>query len=51
MFRVFNMGIGLVVIIDNSDIKKLKKVFQKFNEEVYVIGKIVKGECKVVIKD
>ncbi len=50
MYRVFNMGIGYVLIVApdfaNSIIKKLKKYGQK----VYKIGTIIPGSGKVVLK-
>jgi len=48
MYRVFNMGIGMVVICSPSDVEQLTRVLP----EAKVIGEVVKqvGEARVVIK-
>jgi phosphoribosylamine--glycine ligase/phosphoribosylaminoimidazole synthetase len=43
MFRVFNMGIGMVVIVDKSAVAKIQKMIP---EETFIIGDLVKGERK-----
>lgn len=47
MHRVFNMGIGLVVIVSASKAGEIQKVFAGAGEKVYNIGRIVKGRGKV----
>ncbi len=47
MHRVFNMGIGLVVIVSASKAGAISKIFADAGEKVYKIGKIVKGSGKV----
>jgi phosphoribosylformylglycinamidine cyclo-ligase len=44
MYRVFNMGIGMVVVIDNKNLKYFKPLKPK------IIGEIVKGNFKVKIE-
>lgn len=47
MYRVFNMGIGMIVIVD----KKYVRTFQKsIPEETRVIGELVAGNRKVILK-
>ena len=46
MARVFNLGIGMVVIISPEDLAHVQGVLQ---EETWVIGELVSGEKKVVI--
>ena len=46
MYRVFNMGIGLVLIV-GADFKSVKADLEKAGEKVYEIGKIVKGKKDV----
>ncbi|MDA1196357.1 MAG: phosphoribosylformylglycinamidine cyclo-ligase [Nanoarchaeota archaeon] len=43
MFRVFNMGIGFVVIIEKKDVNKAKSLLKNSIE----IGKVVEGNKKV----
>ena len=49
MFRVFNMGIGMVVILSPSDVDSFLKGVGGM--KVYNIGEIVKGEREVKIYD
>jgi phosphoribosylformylglycinamidine cyclo-ligase/phosphoribosylamine--glycine ligase/phosphoribosylformylglycinamidine cyclo-ligase len=47
MYRVFNMGIGMVVIVEN----KYVSAFQKsIPEETWVIGELVAGSQKIIFK-
>ncbi len=47
MYRVFNMSIGLVVIVPPSEKENIQKILEG---KVYEIGKIIKGEGKVILK-
>lgn len=48
MFRTFNMGIGMVLIISKEDAWKAKKVLlQKYKLNSWVIGEVIKGKQKV----
>ena len=47
MYRVFNMGIGMVVILDKENVAKLQKAIP---EQTWVIGELVAGERKVVLR-
>jgi len=49
MYRTFNMGIGMVLIVDADDAENIKADLQGAGEECFEIGKIVKGD-KVTIK-
>lgn len=44
MFRTFNMGIGMVVIVPEPQADKAMKVLGSCKEKAYVIGEVVKGE-------
>ncbi len=53
MYRVFNNGIGMVVIVDAGDADKAVEAFEKAGEKVYRIGEIAKREeneagCEVI---
>ena len=49
MYRVFNMGIGMVIVASKEEADKIISKCRDLNEEIYTIGKIVKGE-KTIIK-
>ncbi len=44
MYRVFNMGIGMVIIVDKTKVTTVQKIIP---EPTFVIGELVKGERKV----
>lgn len=48
MYRVFNMGIGLVIIISPKDKDKVEEILKK--QKIFWIGKITKGKGVVVLK-
>ena len=50
MYRVFNMGIGYVLIVAPDFADSIKASLEKAGERVYQIGTIVPGTGKVVIK-
>lgn len=49
MYRTFNMGIGIVVIIDPSDVDKALEKLNGMGEKAYVIGEIVEKEGGVIL--
>jgi len=50
MFRVFNMGIGFVLIVAEDFADSMTKKLTKFGEKVYRMGRITTGTGKVVLK-
>jgi phosphoribosylformylglycinamidine cyclo-ligase len=48
MMRTFNMGVGMVLIIPQKRFKKAQAILEKVGEKGYVIGRIVKGDRKVI---
>lgn len=50
MFRVFNMGIGFVLIVAEDFAASITKKLTKYGERVYKIGRITTGTGKVVLK-
>ncbi len=48
MYRTFNMGIGMVIVMEESKVSTAVSHFQKVKEKFYVIGKIIRGDKKVV---
>ena len=51
MFRVFNMGIGFVLIVAEDFANSIKKKLTKCGEQVHKIGRITTGTGKVVFKN
>jgi phosphoribosylformylglycinamidine cyclo-ligase/phosphoribosylamine--glycine ligase/phosphoribosylformylglycinamidine cyclo-ligase len=47
MFRVFNMGIGMIAIVSPENVKAVQN---SIDEETFVIGELSEGEKKVVLK-
>ncbi|MBT9332095.1 phosphoribosylformylglycinamidine cyclo-ligase [Paracidobacterium acidisoli] len=48
MLRTFNMGIGLIAAVPAEKFKRTKSMLDRAGEKFHVIGRIVKGERKVV---
>ena len=46
MYRVFNMGIGMVAIVDRSQAAAFQT---SISEQTFVIGELVNGERKVIL--
>ena len=49
MYKAFNMGIGMVVVISSKDLKKSLKILNECGEKVFLIGEIAKGGQQVEI--
>lgn len=50
MYRTFNMGIGMVLVVDANDVAAVKENLTSRGEAVYEIGRVVEGEGPVVLK-
>ena len=50
MFRVFNMGIGFVLIVSEDFAESIAKKLTKYGERVYKVGRITTGTGKVILK-
>ena len=46
MYRVFNMGIGMVAIVDASDTSSIQS---SISETTFVIGRLLEGDRKVIL--
>ncbi len=51
MYRVFNMGIGFVLIVPKTSLARIKRVFANMRQPWYQIGVIRKGKGQVVYAD
>lgn len=43
-YRVFNMGIGMVLMINKTDLSRCEKILKELQEDYYLIGQIVEKE-------
>jgi phosphoribosylformylglycinamidine cyclo-ligase len=51
MYRVFNMGIGMVVTINPKDAIQAQKILNRQNLQSWIIGIIKKGKNRVELTD
>ena len=49
MYKTFNMGIGMVLIVDGKEVDKIMRFLKKEKEKAYLIGEVVKGKGEVII--
>lgn len=47
MYRVFNMGIGMAVVLSAKDFKKARAILARYKIRSWVIGEVEKGDEKV----
>ena len=48
MLRTFNMGLGMLLVVPSAKFKKAQTVLERVGEKAYTVGRIVKGERKVI---
>jgi phosphoribosylformylglycinamidine cyclo-ligase len=48
MLRTFNMGIGMLLVIPSKKFKKAQSVLERAGEKAHTVGRIVKGDRKVI---
>ena len=48
MLRTFNMGLGMLIVVPSAKFKKAQNVLDKIGEKAYTVGRIVKGDRKVM---
>ena len=48
MLRTFNMGLGMLMVVPLEKFKKAQTVLDKVGEKAFTVGRIVKGEKKVI---
>ena len=50
MYRTFNMGIGMMMVVNAADAEKAVEKLKTLGEKAYIIGKVVEGNkvCKTV---
>ncbi len=50
MFKTFNMGIGMVLVVNQADSKKTIKRLEQLGEKAFIIGQVEKGNRVVEYK-
>lgn len=50
MFRTFNMGIGMILVVAPEDVPAVYRMLAEQGEVCYGIGKVVEGDRTVVLK-
>ena len=48
MLRTFNMGLGMLLVVPSAKFKKAQSVIERSGEKAFTVGRIVKGERKVI---
>ena len=49
MYNTFNMGIGMAVIVPESEVEKSLEILKQEGEEAYLIGEVIEGNREVII--
>lgn len=49
MAKVFNMGIGMIVVVGASEVSRATEVLSELGQRSIVIGEVIKGSGKVVM--
>ena len=50
MFNTYNMGVGMSIVVPAAEVETALEILKANGEDAYVIGKIVKGEEKVILE-
>ena len=50
MFNTYNMGVGMSIVVPAAQLEESLEILKAHGENAYVIGKIVRGEEKVILK-
>ncbi len=48
MLRTFNMGLGMLLVIPSKKFKKAQTLLDRASEKFYTVGRVTKGDRKVV---
>ncbi len=47
MFNTFNMGVGMIVVVDKADVDATLSILKANGEDAYILGSIIKNDSKV----
>src|SRR5256886_16554362 len=48
MLRTFNMGLGMLLVVPSRKFKKVQTLLERAGEKAFTVGRIVKGDRKVM---
>jgi len=48
MLRTFNMGLGMLLVVPSKKFKKAQTVLERAGEKAFTVGRIAKGDRKVI---
>jgi phosphoribosylformylglycinamidine cyclo-ligase len=48
MYKTFNMGVGMILVVNRADAQKIVKKLNQLGESAFIIGQVEKGRCGVV---
>lgn len=49
MYNTFNMGIGMAVIVPESEVEKSLEILKQAGEEAYLIGEVIAGNKGIIV--
>ena len=49
MYNTFNMGIGMAVIVPESEVEKSLEILKEAGEEAYLIGEVIEGNREIIM--
>ena len=49
MYKTFNMGIGMAVIVPESEVEKSLEILKEAGEEAYLIGEVIAGNKEIIV--
>lgn len=50
MYRTFNMGIGMILVVSSEESEKVLNLANQKDEKAYLIGEIIKNDNAVILK-
>lgn len=50
MYNTFNMGVGMSIVVPQSQIDEALEILKENGEDAYVIGRIIAGDEKIVLR-
>jgi len=51
MFRTFNMGVGMALILGPQNARRALQLFAKMGQKAWMIGEVIEGAREVLLQD